>query len=204
MGCTISYIPLILSQSQLALFWTPPPHTHTHIPPCSLGSERETSRVTAMLTGSNKCDQGARGLLDVGGFDTPSSLGPPKVWGMGVDRIIWRQQFPGQPLSRVNYCTNQMPLPMMVNALVIHASFTHLAFLRLPEFYHAVPLRHSSSPSPAGLLPRCYDLRSVTFCSVADKAVIIWDNRGKKKNRQKMSVIFFLLVSCGVNNSNVS
>ncbi|KAG7243330.1 hypothetical protein INR49_011786 [Caranx melampygus] len=32
-----------------------------------------------MRTGSNKCDQGARGLLDVGGFDTPSYLGPPKL-----------------------------------------------------------------------------------------------------------------------------
>lgn len=92
---------------------------------------------------------------------------------MGVDRGMWSQQFPGQPLSRVNYYTNQMPLPVMVSALMIHASFAHLAFLRLPEFYHVLPLRQSSLQSPAGLLPGCCDLRSVTFCSVADKAVII-------------------------------
>ncbi len=47
---------------------------------------------------------------------------------MGVDRGMWSQQFPGQPLSRVNYYTNQMPLPVMVSALMIHASFAHLAF----------------------------------------------------------------------------
>lgn len=40
---------------------------------------KETSQVTAVLTDSNKCDQAARGPVDVGGFDTPSSLGPPKV-----------------------------------------------------------------------------------------------------------------------------
>lgn len=164
---------------------------------------RETSRVTAMPIGSNKWDQGARGLLEVvGGFDTTSSLGPLKVWGMGVERGIWSQQFPGQSLSRVNYYTNRSPLAVMVSALVIRASFAHLAFLRLPEFYHVVPLRHS--PSPAALLPRCCDLKSVTFCSVADKAVIICDNGGERKKRENMSVISFLLVSCGVNNSNVS
>lgn len=90
---------------------------------------------------------------------------------MGVDRGMWSQQFPGQPLSRVNYYTNQMPLPVMVSALMIHASFAHLAFLRLPEFYRVVPLRHWQSP--AGFPPRVLILRSVTFCSVADKTVII-------------------------------
>lgn len=92
---------------------------------------------------------------------------------MGVDGGMWSQQFPGQPLSKVNYYTNQRPFPEMVSALVTHASFVHLAFLRLPEFYHVVPLRHQSSQSPAGLLLGRSFLRSATFCSVADKAVII-------------------------------
>lgn len=78
-------------------------------------------------------------------------------------------------------------LPSMLHSLT-------LLFLRLPEFYHAMPARHSSSP--AALLHGGCDLRSVTFCSVADKAVIIWDNRGEK-NRQDMSVIFPPLVSRG-------
>ncbi len=141
MGCTISYVPLILSQYQLALFWSQAPHLSYP----GAWMVRGTSRVTAMLTCSNKCDQG--------GFDTPSFLVPPKVWGMGVDRGMWSQQFPGQPLSRVNYYTNQMPPPLMVSALMIRASFAHLAFLRLPEFYHVAPLRRSRSP--AGLLPGC-------------------------------------------------
>lgn len=67
---------------------------------------------------------------------------------MGLDRGTWSQQFPGQPLSGVNDYTNQMPPPVMVDALMIHASFAHLAFLRLPEFYHVAPQRLS-----AGLLP---------------------------------------------------
>lgn len=145
-----------------------------------------------MLTGSNKCDQG--------GFDTPSSLGPPKVWGMGLDRGVWSQQFPGQPLSRVNYYTNQMPPPVMVGALMIHASFAHLAFFTLTWV-----LSCGASETLCRFAPRALILRSVTFCSVADRTVIIWDNRAKeeKKKRQNMSVIFFLLVSCRVSNSNV-
>lgn len=50
----------------------------------------------------------------------------------------------------------------------------------------------------------CYDLRSVAFCSAADKAVIIWDDRGKEKTGKMCQSSFPQLISCGVNNSNVS
>lgn len=63
------------------------------------------------------------------------------------------------------------------------------------------------SPVPAGSLPGCSDLRSVTFCSADDKAAIIRDDRRfkkKKKIRQNVSVIYIQCVLCGVNNSNES
>lgn len=169
MSCTISYRPLILSQYQLALFWS------LHLSNPGAWIVRETSRVTAVLAGSNKCDRG--------GFDTPSSLGPPKVWRMEVDRGMWSQQFPGQPLSRVNYYTNQKPLPVMVSALMIHASFAHLAFFTLTWVLSCGA--SETLAEPCRFAPRVLILRSVTFCSVADETVIIWDNRGKKKKKKE-------------------
>lgn len=52
--------------------------------------------------------------------------------------------------TRVNYGTNQMLLPVMVSALVIHASFAHLAFSRLPGLYQAAPLRLDFAPTIGG------------------------------------------------------
>lgn len=87
--------------------------------------------------------------------------------------------------TRCSFQWWSVPLWSMLHSLT-------LLFLRLPELYHVALLRHLSLQSPAGLLPGCYNLRSVTFCSVADKAVIIWDNREKKKKTGKICQSSFL------------
>lgn len=127
MGCTISYIRLILSQCQLALFWS---HNLSHPGARVVG---DAIRVTEMLTGSGRCEQAAgeeRVRLDVAVCLTRHlwHLQRFEGWGRTGARS---QQFPGQPLSRVNYYTNQMLLPVMVIAPVNRGSFAHLFYAYL-------------------------------------------------------------------------
>lgn len=135
--CTLSYTPLILSQYRLALFRSLPPPS----PPIlswSLGRPAGSQRCTPALISVTRV-----------GLTLHHLWVPQRFEGWGWTGGMWSQQFPGQPLRRVNYSTNQMPPPVMVSGLVSHASFAHLAFfLRLPEFCHVAPLRRS-----AGFLP---------------------------------------------------
>lgn len=113
----------LITVSAFALFWSLSHHL-SHPGAWVVG---ETSRVTAMLTGSSKCAQAASGAAGCRSLFDTSSLVLQRFEGWGRTGAR-SQQFPGQPLSRVNYYTNQMLLLVMVSALVIHASFTHLAF----------------------------------------------------------------------------
>lgn len=120
---------------------------------------------------------------------------------MELDGGTRSRQFPGQPLSRVNCCTNQMLPPVMASALMICASFTHLAFLRLPDFSPAELLRLSTALqvcSPGAHFEKCnFSAPLLTGLLLSE---ITEERRGKC---QSVSHLFSLLVSHRVNNCNV-
>lgn len=88
----------------------------------------------------------------------------------------------------------------MADALMICASFAHLAFLRLPDFSHAELLRLSAALqvcSPGAHFEECKF--SAPLLTGLLLSAITEERRGKC---QSVSHLFSLLVSHGVNNCN--
>lgn len=151
-----------------------------------------------MHTSSNRCDQGAWGQLHVGGYDTPSSVALQwfEEWG-------WTGEF-GASSFQANHSVGLITIPTRCPfqwwSKPMWATL-HSLILRLHAYLSFIMW---CLKDPRRFAPMWCDLRSVTFCSAADKTVINRDNRGWGKRTGKNVSVFFLLASCGVNNGNVA
>lgn len=84
--------------------------------------------------------------MDVGDFDTPSSVGPLQIQGDGgaFEASSFQNNHSGGLITLPPRCPppHHPPPPVMISALMIHAPFTHLAF-----FFYAYLSFISCSPS---------------------------------------------------------